>query len=84
MTTATSTQLEKPVTIASLIDEAMAGRTKKSTAMRAGIALSTFERKMLAGGDDFKVTELRRIAAALGVHPATLMPPDLARAQAAA
>lgn len=53
-------------------------RSKKWTAQKAGIALTTFHRK-LNGGADFTVTELIRIAQVLGVHPADLLPGQFRR-----
>ncbi|WP_045296060.1 helix-turn-helix domain-containing protein [Microbacterium trichothecenolyticum] len=52
-------------------------RTKKWVAEQAGIAVSTFLRK-LAGHGDFTISELARIARALGVHPSTLLPSEFA------
>lgn len=62
-------------TAADMISAAMktADRSMKWTADRAGIAVPTFRRK-LNGGGDFTVSELARIARALGVHPADLLP----------
>lgn len=50
-------------------------RSRKWTADKSGIALSTFNRK-LNGGADFTVSETRRVALALGVKPYTLLPDD--------
>lgn len=60
---------------ATLVAAAMRGadRSMKWTADRAGIANATFRRK-LRGGGDFTVSEVARIAQALGIHPADLLP----------
>ena len=50
-------------------------RTQKWTADKAGIAHTTFHRKM-NGGADWTVNELSRIAAVLGVAPADLLPEE--------
>lgn len=63
--------------ITDLIDKAIrtADRTPTWTADRAGIARPTFRRK-LRGGGDWTVSETARIAKALGVHPASLLPAE--------
>lgn len=48
-------------------------RTQKWTADKAGIAHTTFHRKM-NGGADWTVGELARVADVLGVHPSELLP----------
>lgn len=62
---------------AKAVEQAMAEaeRSRKWTADKSGIAISTFTRK-LAGGSDFTIGELRRIAAVLGIHPSRLLPSD--------
>lgn len=50
-------------------------RTQKWTADKAGIAHTTFHRKM-NGGADWTVGELARIAQALGVRPSELLPAE--------
>lgn len=50
-------------------------RTKKWTAQKAGIPESTFLRK-LAGHTDFTIGELARVASALSVPPASLLPSE--------
>lgn len=69
----------KPTETAGLITDAMrvAERSKTWTAGKAGLALSTFDRK-LRGGGDFTVGEVARIARALQVHPSSLLPPEFA------
>ena len=64
-------------TVAALVKEAMkaAERTPTWVARKAGIALTTFVRK-LEGGADFTVGELRRIAMALQVSASSLLPDD--------
>lgn len=59
-----------------------ADRTQKWTADRAGISETTFRRK-LRGGADFTVSEVARIARALGIHPAALLPEEFRAAAAA-
>ena len=68
-------------TTATLIAKAIqeAERTRKWTADKAGIADATLRRK-LAGGTDFTTNEVIRVAKALGVHPADLLPSEFARA----
>ena len=68
-------------TTAQRIEDAMlsAERSKRWTAEKSGIALTTFYRK-LSGGADFTIPEVARIARALGVHPASLLPPEFAPA----
>jgi hypothetical protein len=58
------------------------GRTKASVAEAAGIPWTTFSRKC-NGDAEFKVSELIRIAAELGVAASTLMPDFLVKAVAA-
>lgn len=62
---------------ASLVSAAMrrAERSKKWTAEKAGIPVSTFLRKV-AGHGDFTVGELARIARALDIEPASLLPEE--------
>lgn len=50
-----------------------AERTKKWVATKSGIAHVTFYRKMQGGGP-FTVSEVARIAEALGVNPLELLP----------
>ena len=50
-------------------------RSHKWTADRAGISYPTFKRR-LAGGGDFTVGEVARIARALGKHPSELLPEE--------
>lgn len=57
-------------------------RTQKWTATKAGIALTTFSRK-LHGGGDFTLSEISRIAKVLGIHPADLLPDEFRVAAAA-
>lgn len=73
-----------PNDTADLIAEAMqdADRSMKWTADRAGIANATFRRK-IHGGGDFTVSEVARIAKALGIHPADLLPVEFRAAVAA-
>ena len=52
-----------------------ADRSHRWVADRSGIAMSTLRRK-LAGGADFGVLEVVRIANALNVHPADLLPAE--------
>ena len=52
-----------------------AERTNKWVAEKAGIALSTFNRK-LAGHVDFTVSELMNIAKALGIPAHSLLPAE--------
>lgn len=65
------------LTTSELVTAAMqtAERSKRWTAEKAGIALTTFHRK-LRGGADFTVPELSRIAKALGVRPSSLLPEE--------
>lgn len=56
-----------------------AERSQKWTADKAGIAITTFRRKMNGGGD-FTCSEIARVAKALSVHPADLLPAVFARA----
>lgn len=72
-------------TAADLICAAMEAeeRSAKWTADRAGIAVPTFRRKMHGGGD-FTVSEVARIAKALGVPPWSLLPAEFKSAVAAA
>lgn len=64
-------------TTADLIEEARVtkDRSRRWTAEKAGMALSTFNRK-LNGGPDFTISETRRVALALEVPPYTLLPSD--------
>lgn len=73
-----------PDTTVALIVDAMkrADRSKKWTAERAGIANATFLRK-LRGDTEFTVSEVARVARALGVRPVTLLPAEF-RVEAAA
>lgn len=57
--------------IKSLMDEE--DRAEAWVADKAGLARSTFHRKM-RGGSDFTIVELYRIATALGRHPSELLP----------
>ncbi|MBN7792393.1 helix-turn-helix domain-containing protein [Microbacterium esteraromaticum] len=63
--------------VAAIVKAAMkaAERTPTWVARKAGIALTTLNRK-LEGGADFTVGELRRIAAALKMPAAALLPED--------
>ena len=66
--------------VAEIIGEAInaaPGETKNSVAKKAFIPHSTLERK-LAGGGEWKVSEIRRIASVLGVTPASLYPDEVA------
>ncbi len=69
--------METTETVATLVKGAMsaAERTPTWVARKAGIALTTLNRK-LEGGADFTVGELRRIAVALRVPAASLLPED--------
>ena len=71
-------------TVPGLIESQMrkADRTRKWTADRAGIPETTFRRK-LRGGADFTVSEVARIARALGIAACDLLPAEF-RAEAAA
>lgn len=62
---------------AARVESAMqtAERSKKWTAEKAGIPVSTFNRK-LAGGGEFTIGELLRIAHALSVAPFSLLPEE--------
>lgn len=73
-----------PTDTASLIEGAIkdAERSMKWTAERAGIANATFRRK-IHGGGDFTVGEVARIAKALNIHPADLLPVEFHQAVAA-
>ena len=79
-----ATTPDTPETTANVIQKAMddADRTAKWTADRAGIADPTFRRK-LNGGGDFTVSEVARIAKALSIHPADLLPAEFRSAVAA-
>lgn len=68
-------------TVAGRVAAAMriADRSIKGTAEASGIPLTTYRRK-LAGHTDFTVAELGRIADALDVAPATLLPATFAPA----
>jgi hypothetical protein len=65
----------KTSTTADLIIEAMRAeeRSQKWTAAHSGIALSTFRRKLFAGGGGFTVSEIARIARALRITPISLL-----------
>jgi len=66
--------------VAALVSEAITatpGETKNSVAKKALIAHSTLERK-LAGGGEWKVTEIRRIAKVLDVPVLSLYPDEVA------
>lgn len=52
-----------------------ADRTRTWTAKRAGIPETTFRRKLRAGAD-FTVGEVARIAQALDISPADLLPAE--------
>ncbi|MGP7812383.1 MULTISPECIES: helix-turn-helix domain-containing protein [Glutamicibacter] len=52
------------------------GATRSSTALASGIARNTFTRKMNGGGVDFTAYEIARIAIALNIHPAELLPKE--------
>lgn len=71
-------------TTADMISGAMqtADRSAKWTADRSGISDATFRRK-LHGGGDFTVSEVARIARALSIHPADLLPNEFRQAVAA-
>lgn len=56
-----------------------ADRSKHWTAGHASIPYTTFNRKLKAGGGDFTLAELWRIAVALGVRPRDLLPFELER-----
>jgi hypothetical protein len=73
----TATPDKSPVTSSALIESATsrAERTQTWVADKSGIPLSTYRRK-LAGHTDWTVTELARVARALGVHPASLLPDE--------
>lgn len=66
-----TTKQEIAHNIQKAIDEAE--RSKKWTAEKAGIALSTFHRKM-NGGAEFTIEELMRIADVLNTRPVNLLP----------
>lgn len=61
--------------VAGLVQEAMkqADRSMKWTAVKAGLKVSTFRRKVLGEGE-FKVSELAQVARALDITPAMLLP----------
>lgn len=59
------------------------GATKYNVALKAGIPRTTLDRK-LAGGTDFTVYEIARIAMALGVDPNDLLPSEFKAKKAAA
>ncbi|XBH21585.1 hypothetical protein V5R04_15475 [Jonesiaceae bacterium BS-20] len=61
--------------MAVLVQEAMkqADRSMKWTAVKAGLKVSTFRRKVLGEGE-FKVSELAQVARALDVMPMALLP----------
>lgn len=50
------------------------GRSMKWTANAAGIAYTTFQRKMNPNGPDFTMAEVGNIARSLRVAPASLFP----------
>ncbi|MFJ5108655.1 MULTISPECIES: hypothetical protein [unclassified Glutamicibacter] len=52
------------------------GVTRSSTALASGIPRNTFNRKLNAGGADFTAYEIARIAIALNIHPAELLPKE--------
>lgn len=52
------------------------GVTQAGIALASGIARNTFARKMNAGGADFTAYEIARIAIALNIHPAELLPKE--------
>ncbi|MFS0854583.1 helix-turn-helix domain-containing protein [Microbacterium sp. 179-I 3D4 NHS] len=62
--------------VAEAVADALQGekRSKRWLARRSEIPLSTLRRKM-QGKADFTVTEIARIAEALEVSPASLLPP---------
>lgn len=62
---------------------AVAERTKKWVATKAGIAHVTFYRKMQGGGA-FTVSEVARIADALGIDPVELLPSPFVHQKSAA
>jgi len=70
MTTESSTTAEKILKGMDAVE-----RTQTWTADRAGLSYPTFRRK-LAGGGDFTVPEVARIAKALGMHPIELLPDE--------
>lgn len=53
-----------------------AGLSKRQVALRSGIAPTTLDRK-LSGQTDFTLTELHRLAKALGVSVSSLLPAGL-------
>lgn len=71
-------------TTAAMISAAMqtVDRSAKWTAERSGFSYATFMRK-LNGGGDFTVSEVARIARALSIHPADLLPSMFHQAVAA-
>ncbi len=52
-----------------------ADRSQKWTAEKAGFSVSTMRRK-INGGGDFTISEVSRIARALGIKPLTLLPDE--------
>lgn len=62
---------------AHLVQDAIdkAERSKKWTSEKAGLAYATFNRK-LAGGSDFTLNELARVAKALDIPVIDLLPED--------
>lgn len=79
MTTNADPQTASPESTSELINSAIktAERTKKFTAEKAGIPVSTFLRK-LNGYTDFTVGEVARIARALDVPAGSLLPAEFA------
>lgn len=68
----------KTKTTADLIIEAMKreDRSKPWTAEHSGITYSRFTRNLFAGGGDFHVSDIARIARALRVTPRQLIPDE--------
>ncbi|KJL37089.1 hypothetical protein RR49_01201 [Microbacterium ginsengisoli] len=64
-------------TPAELVEDAIlaADRSVKWTAERAGLAIPTLRRKVRGGGE-FTISEIARIAKALGLHPTQLLPEE--------
>jgi hypothetical protein len=65
--------------VAELVAEAIAAdpnHTKNSVATKALIPHPTFERRLKVGG--WKTSEIMRIAGVLEVHPASLLPEQVA------
>lgn len=57
-----------------------ADRSKKWTAEKSGIPVSTFLRKVRGFGD-FTIREVANVAQALGVHPSDLLPAEFSRVE---